>query len=90
MLIKRILDVTRAGASLQVTCTNCGHEVFIKARFLAARYGAAYLLEQLQPRFRCTRCQGRNVRFGLSVPELAERKLRPIQWFGGVYEKYED
>jgi DNA-directed RNA polymerase subunit RPC12/RpoP len=90
MLIHVVGDIGRAGASLSVTCLNCGHKAYVKARLLVARYGYGWPLERLQSRFRCSSCKGQNVRLGLALPELATPKLQRMQWFGSLYENLDD
>lgn len=71
--ISRLSD--HAGAYvICVTCLKCRHEREMVPRSLAHRVGWDASLEAAARRFRCSRCQGRQVRVEVSFPS------RPRGW----------
>ena len=84
--MKQVAEFLRAKASLQITCSNCDHAATLAALYLKARLGLYGNV--LEGKYNCTICQSTNVR--LSAIHDAARRLRPMQYFGGIYSKHED
>ena len=86
--MRTVADLMSAEASLAVRCMECGHEGYLSARLLKARLGFTGQLQAAG--FRCSRCRCERVQLGLAAPTAADRPLGPMQYFGGIYEKFRD
>ena len=55
---RSLWQVVQNKAALQVTCMNrsCRHRAVLYVNPLVQRFGADCLIEELEPKLRCTRC----------------------------------
>jgi len=86
--MRTVADFISARAALRVTCRNCGHEHYFKARFLKARLG--FTGNVFDAPFSCSRCKGTTVSLAAAAEPAAERPVGRMAYFDGVYSKHED
>ena len=86
--MKRVYDLIRHRATLEVICKSCDNRRVFNHRFLMARFGPGYYLEALK--FVCRRCGAQRYQLQIVADSLGEQEPLKMQHFRGVYEKFLD
>lgn len=73
-MLQTVHDLFRTEAALLITCRNCGHAGKVSPLLLRERFGLYHPLAAL--RWRCTACDGRNVRIGIGSVSLTKPPAR--------------
>ena len=81
-------DLMRHHTALEVICGNCTRTAVLNNRFLSRRFGMMKVIAEL--RFVCSLCRSQRYRVRLVPDHLGEKAPLRMQWFRGVYEKYQD
>jgi hypothetical protein len=86
--MKTVYDLIRHRTALEVICQNCSNSAVLNNRYLARRFGMMKLLAELQ--FVCRLCRVQRYRVRFAPEHLGEKAPLKMQWYRGVYEKYQD
>jgi hypothetical protein len=86
--MKTVYDLIRHHTSLEAICGNCSNSAVLNNRFLVRRFGMMKALSDLQ--FVCRLCRSQRYRVRLVPDHLGEKAPLRMQWYRGVYEKYQD